>query len=103
MGARLATTGAEGRTRAPTDGDVMDTSATVAGKMGRAPVDAVENSDVPLEVREERCRVGDLHFAYVADKEVVKGRAQWQNPVVKSRLGATQSSVADGVPDWARN
>ena len=44
-------------------------------------------------------RVGDLHFAYVADKEVVKGRAQWQNPVVKSRLGATQSSVADGGGD----
>ena len=75
----------------------MDTSVTDAGKRGRAPVDVVENSDVPLGSQEKRRRVGDLHVASVAGREVVKWHAQWRNPDWKSMLDATQASEAEGA------
>ena len=33
-------------------------------------------------------RMGDLHLALVAEKEVVTGHAQWRNPDLKARWGA---------------
>ena len=41
--------------------------------------------------------MGDLHLAPVSVKVVVKERSQWRTPELKSRLDATQASVAEGV------
>ena len=68
-----------------TEGDDIDTSETLAGRRDRALIDAVEDSeDVPGN-RERRWRVGDLHMAFVAEKEVAKVRPQWRNPDLKAR------------------
>ena len=65
--------------------DDMDTSETLSEKRSRAKADAVETSgDLPM-TQEQCCRVSDLHLAFVADKEIVKGRAQWWNPDAKAR------------------
>ena len=36
-------------------------------------------------------------WAFVADKELVKGNAQWRNPELKSRVSTTHPSVVGGV------
>ena len=73
----------------------VDSSATLPGEWIRAMVDAAENSEELLSNREKRGRAGDLPSAFVADKEVAKGRAQWRNPNLKARRDATHASVAE--------
>ena len=58
------------------DEDVMDTSETLAGKRERAPAEGVMDSDIPTHSIDTKCRLGNLHFAFVMDKDVVKGHAQ---------------------------
>ena len=53
----------------------------------------------------EKCpRSEALEIAFAVDLEVVKEHAQWRNPEFKPRVGAHQSSVAEGVagaaPAW---
>ena len=104
---RLAPKGAEGRKGAYTDSDAMDASATGTGKRGRAPDDAAETSGERLGNQGKRCRVGGLHPASVAQKEVLKGHTQLRNRDLKSRLDATQAPAAGGwwnvIARWARN
>ena len=94
---RWASTDAEERRRAVTGDDVMNTPASVTGIRGRALVGATEYLDAPPRNQKRRCRVDARRSASVADKEVVTGYAQWRRPEVKSRVGATRRSVAEGV------
>ena len=73
--ARLGPTDAAEANRTPAGGDDMDTSETISGKGGRAPVDGVLGSDIPTQSPGEGCRVGDLHLAFVVGKGVVKVHA----------------------------
>ena len=41
--------------------------------------------------------MGDLHSAFVVDKEVVKEHAQWRNPSLKARWEAARASATDGM------
>ena len=54
----------------------MDTQETVAGRRSRASTHAAENPEEVLGNQKKRCRVDDLHMAFVAEKEVAKERAQ---------------------------
>ena len=76
--------------------DAMDTSGTLSGKWNRAMVDAAANSDELHGNQDRRCRVGDLHSAFVADGKVAKGNTQWWNPESEARWGATRISAAGG-------
>ena len=101
---RLAPMDAEVSERTLTAHTAMDTSVSVTGKRGRTPADVAEHIDGPPQNQERRCRADDLCFAFVANKEVVKEHAPWRNPALKSSVGATHSSVAEGVgaatPAW---
>ena len=44
-----------------------------------------------------RCRSVGLPLAVVADREVAEERAQWRNPELQARVGATHFFVAEGV------
>ena len=63
------------RKRKVAEGDVTDTSETLTGTRDRAPVDTVEISEKSIGNHEERCHVGDLHLAFVAEKDVAEERA----------------------------
>ena len=54
----------------------MDTLETVTGEREREPVGGVMDSDTPSQPADKKCRAGDLHLAFVADKEVAKEHAQ---------------------------
>ena len=41
-------------------------------------------------------RKGDT-WAVIADKEIMKEYAQWESPELQLRVGATRSSVVEGV------
>ena len=56
-----------------------------------------EMSEESLGNQEKRCHVGHRKMASVADKELVKGRAQCGNPDLKARRRATHASAAEGV------
>ena len=56
-------------------GDAMDASETLTGKRERAPVEGVMDSHVPSQSVDKRCRLGDLHWASVMGKDVVKKHA----------------------------
>ena len=43
--------------------------------------------------------MGDLHSAFFADKEVVRGPAQWRHPDLKVRRDATRPSAVERVDD----
>ena len=60
-------------------------------------MDVVGYPNGSQDSQEKRCRVEALRLASVADKEVARGHAQWWRLELKSRLDATQSSVAGGV------
>ena len=68
--------GAAGEKHAETEGDMMDTSETVAGRRGRAPAQGALDSEIPIQTLQRRCRVGDSHLAFNAEEEVVKKHAQ---------------------------
>ena len=87
------------------DGDgVMDTAGT-SGTRNCAPAGAAGNSEELLGCLEKRCRAGYLHSAFVAEKEVAEEHAQWRNPALEARWGATHSSAAGGedaaISAWA--
>ena len=73
---RPASMGATEVRRIPVEGDDADTSETASGTRDRAPADGVIYSNAPTQSLAKKCRVGDLHLALVADKEVVRGHAQ---------------------------
>ena len=57
--------------------DVMDTPETLPGKCERSPVEEATDSDIPAQSAGKKCRVGDVHLACVAARDVVKEHAQW--------------------------
>ena len=75
----------------------MDTSETLAGKRERAPVEGVMDSDIPTQSVDKKCRAGDLHFASVADKEMVKKHAQWRHADMMGNIDA-QTHKHPGAP-----
>ena len=94
---------------APED-NATDTSKTVSRKRERAPAEGAMDSVVSSRTPGKRCRVGDLHVAFAVEEEVVKERAQWRHPEMKSKMDAqsrldpAESFVVDGVgartPVW---
>ena len=52
-----------------------ESSETATGKRDRAPDAVVANSGESQENLRKQCCVADLHVAFVAEKEVAKGRA----------------------------
>ena len=83
----------------------MDSSVSISGKMERPPAGVAEYLNGSPQRQDRRCRVGALRWTFVADKEVVKERAQWRDPELKSRMGPTHPSVVEGAgyatPAWA--
>ena len=96
---RLAPMGEAGRNRKIAEEDVMDTSETLPGEWSRAVADAVETSEERLGKQVKRSRLGDLHVASVADKEVMKGHAPWWTLDSQARWDATHSTAGEGVND----
>ena len=94
---RSAAMDAEESKRTLNEDDAAETSVTVTGKRGRVPVDVAGNLDRSPRSHGKRCRVDDLHFASVVDKEEVKAHGQWRNPKLVSRSDATQVSAVEGV------
>ena len=49
--------------------------------------------------------MGDLHWAFFVENEIVNGYAIWRNPEIEGRWDATQASAAGEVDaatfDWA--
>ena len=71
-----------------------DAPVTSTGNRGRPPADAVEHLQGPAFVPDKRCKRDAVCVAFVADKEVVKERAQWRNPELRPRVEA---------PRWAES
>ena len=53
-------------------GAELDTSETLAGKRDEAPADGVMDTDILTQSLEKKCRAGDFHSAFIADKVAVK-------------------------------
>lgn len=70
---------------------------TETGGRSRPPADAVERPQGPKFVLDKRCKREPLRAARVADKEVVKERAQWRNSELRPHVEASRSSAAEGV------
>ena len=70
---RLAPTVAAEANRKPAGGGDTDTSETINGERGRAPVWGATDSDIRTQSLGTKRRVGDLHTAIVAEKAVVNG------------------------------
>ena len=66
----------------------MDSSETLTGERERAPVEWVMDSDIPTQSVDTKCRVGDLHLAFFADKEVVKEHAQRWRSDMREKIDA---------------
>ena len=96
---RLASMDEVGRNRTSPEDDAMDTPGASAGKRDWSPADVVDILGGSLGNRGRRCRVGDLHSAFFADKEVVRGPAQWRHPDLKVRRDATRPSAVERVDD----
>ena len=75
----------------------METSETLAGKRDRAPMDVAENSKDSFRNLDRRCRVGDLHLAFVAEKKFAREHTHWWNPDMKTRWNATRACVVEGA------
>ena len=79
----------------------MDASETVSRKRRRAPAGGVAKSAIPTQWLGKKYRAGVLHLAFVADKEVVTGRAQKRHSEMggeidaQSRKGRGASFVLD--------
>ena len=56
--------------RIPVGGDDMDPSETINGKLECAPAEVVMESDIRTQSLGQKCRVGDLHMAIAAEREV---------------------------------
>ena len=54
----------------------MDATEDTNGKRKRAPAKKAMDSELPTHTVGEKCRVGDLHLAFVAEKEEAKEHAQ---------------------------
>ena len=82
----------------------MDTSETLTGKRERALVEGAMDSDVPSNLAEKKCRLGNLHLACVMEKNVAKENAQWWPSDMggkidtQTRKDPGSSSVIDGWP-----
>ena len=75
----------------------MDTSMSVLRERKWPPMEVVEPCvGSPLR-RDKRSRADARRTALVADMAKVKEHARWRNPELKSRVDATQSSVAKRV------
>ena len=66
----------------------MDTPETISGRRGRAPVEGVMDSDIPTQSLGKKCRMGDLHLAFVA---------KWRHLEMEAQIAA-QSRQDPGVP-----
>ena len=78
-------------------GDATDTSETLTGKCERTPAEGAVDSDVPSQSAVKKCRLGHLHLAFVMDKDVVKGHAQWRRSAMETKIG-TQARKDPGAP-----
>ena len=56
--------------------DDVDSSGTLTGRRARATVEGAMASDIPTQSMEQKCRAGDLHSAFLEDKEVANENAQ---------------------------
>ena len=77
---RLASVSAEESSCASTEDNAMDAAVSVTGKRDSTPADVAEYSDGPPQNQENWYRADAPLLAFVADKEVVKARAQWRYP-----------------------
>ena len=83
--------------RAPAEDRDIDAPMSVSGNWGQPPMDVVGLSRGPRLRRDQRYRADALRTALVADKEEVRGHARRRSPELKSRVGPTQFSLAEGV------
>ena len=102
---RLGPMGAVERKPNRDKADFAQTSGTLPGGRNCAMVDAAGTSEDLTATQEERRRVSDPYLAFFANKEIVKGRAQWWGPKIKERWGANDAPPVGGInaatPAWA--
>ena len=96
---RLAPMDAEQQKCSVSGDSTMDTSVTVTGKRSRVSDAVAENSGKFVGDQDEWRRVGGLHLAFVADREVAKERAKWWNLGSQARRDATQACAEEEVND----
>ena len=75
----------------------MDTPETLAGKRERAPVEGVMGSDTPTQSIEKRSWLVGRRLAFVMDKKVVTGHAQWWQPGMEDKIDS-QTRMDPGAP-----
>ena len=51
------------------------------------------DSDTPKQLADKKYRAGDLHPAFVADKEVVKGHAEWRHSDMEEKIDSQTRKV----------
>ena len=81
--------------RIPVGGDDMDPSETIYGELEGAPAEVVMESDIRIQSLGQKCRVGDAHMAIAAEREEVRGNAQWWH--FETPHGDTQSRADRGA------
>ena len=77
-------------------GGDMDTSKTL-WETQLAAAEGATDSDIPTESLGKKCRIGELHVAFVADKEGVKEHVQWWRFEMKEKIDV-QSQKGPGAP-----
>ena len=77
----------------------MDLDAPEPGNgiRGCPPADVVEHLQGPTFAPDKRCKRDILRVGSVADKEVVKGHAQWWGSELKPQVEASRSSAVEGA------
>ena len=76
-----------GAKRTPAGGGDVDAPGIITGRRGRSVVEGVADSDISDQATGAKCRLAYLCFALAADKDVVKGRAQWWHTETKGEIG----------------
>ena len=82
-----------------------NTSETVSATRERAMADVTDTPHYLPATREPRCRVSDLHLAFVAEKEIAKEHAKWRDSEVKAHWDTNHAPPAEGpgaaISAWA--
>ena len=59
------------------------------------------DSDIPTQSIGKKSQLGDLHLAFVLEKEVAEEHAHWRQPEMKEKIGA-QTRMDPGASAWGR-
>ena len=75
----------------------LNTMDVTGRQRARDTMDAMDTLDEPIEVREKRGRAESLRLAPASDKDVVEGRAQWPDSLMRDKWNVVEPSLLEGV------